>query len=726
MDESQSPHTGSQKVQILTSVRATSLKWASQQLASYLDALEQKLFKLADRAENNESQSCFFRASDEIRQHRNVIDQNYQSEMTKAFEQYRSNKVTTNDFTLDPLKHQHAPYTEAYEQNLSLVDDNELEEQLAISTMVRKASADYSEAIYALNQRLAVLRGGAKMNEQGNPVAPGVFGEALQAAIAQLQLDNRAKLIIYKVFDSSFMAELGKLYQLLNHHCESNGVLPNLSYYVVKQQDENISEQLPEELKQQASDSTMAKQLELYNAISQLQAMLQARLPRARPADAISVPLDQVIAAIQQLQLNAGNQLSSYSTPQAVAASDIHGLQQQAMEHTSRVEDIDAGVVEIVGLLFEFVLNDQQLPDSVKTLLCYLQTPFIKIALVNRNFFNHPEHPARQLLNSLVAAGERWVEPSGAHKNDVFQKIKSTVERLLKEYDNNEQLFAELSFEFNSYLRQHAHRIRLAEKRAAQAAQGENKLKEIRLKVNSYLKKKVGKMTLPPTIQTLLHEPWANFLSFNLLRYGSGSEQWRQAAQVVDDIIWYCQPHNIETDFHARTRIQELQQQLPIALQAGFDTVGYDSVQGKHLLEVLHELQKTATASATANSVVEHASAAHIDEIDISAPVKAAMQHDQQLRQLKNLQVGTWLELNSKSKEPQRVKLAWANTHTMHFMFVNRMGQQVTVKYGPQLATEISNGTVKVLKALEDKPFFEKAMERVLEQLKQRADTSTG
>ncbi len=719
MDDIQSPHTRVQKEHILASAHELTTTWAEEQLSSYTESLENQLFTLAENADNNDAQGGYFQARNELKHHQKAIHTLYLQQLNEAFGNYRRNKATTTDFNLDPLHHQHSSYTPEYQETFSLVDNDELEEQLAIGSMSRRVSADCSEALYALNQRLSALRKGPKINEQGNPVAPGVFGEALQTAINHLNLDNRAKLVIYKVFENAFMGSISTLYDALNKHCESNGILPNLSYKVKKQPAETVTEQLPNELKNLTNEASIANQVALIETIRLIQARLQAQVTIPKPAASIPVPAEQIIASIQQLQLSAGTTLSQLETPQAVTNSDTSALRLQAEQEARKTaDDVDAGTIEIVGLLFEYMLNVQQLPDSVKTVLSYLHTPFLKMALVDKDFFNHPEHPARQLLNSLVAAGERWVEPTGKHKNDVFQKIKAIVQRLLNEFDRDVRLFSELAFEFNHYLRQHAHRIRLAEKRAMQVAKGENTLKEIRLKVDAYLKKKIGNNDLPAAIQTLLFEPWANFLSFNLLRFGSRSEQWRQAALAVDDILWYCHPHDLEGDIFTRKRLQELQASLPVVLQAGFDTVGYDDLQGRRLLKTLQERQQTAIANAAA--MPNKPIIANIDEMDISKPIDPASKNSALLTRLKSTEPGTWFEFNADGSNPQRVKLAWSDTNTLQFMFVNRMGQQVAAKSSEQLIDEIRSGKTNILTTLEDRPFFEQAMERVLEQLKQR------
>lgn len=707
------PHNSLQKDLLLKSSRELILKWVKINFNAYLDIVDERLFKLAEKSDNNDDQQRYFQTRDELKSSKSYVQQSYLKHIYQAFDHYRENRYTASDYTADPTK---LMTHDEDEHNLSLVDNNELEEKLAIGSMSRKASANCSEMIYALNQRLAVLRGGKKITDQGNPIAPAVFGEGLQQVITLLTLDSRSKILIYKVFDSAFMTKIAKLYELINHHFESHGVLPNLSYHVQKSNSAQISEQLPEELQGQTSEASLANQINLIDAIRLLQSRLQTPAIAPRPAGVGSVPAAQIIASIQQLQQKAGSVLAALKSPQAVADSNHLHIKQQAEQEIKKTDDVDARIIEIVGLLFEYMLNDQQLPDSIKALLSYCHTPFLKIAIVDQDFFSQPEHPARQLLNSLVAAGERWVEPSGKHKNDVFHQIKNIVQRLLNEYDNDIRLFSELAFEFNHYLRQHARRIRLAEKRAMQAAQGENKLKEIRLKVDGYLKKKIGELTLHPSIKNLLFEPWANFLAFNLLRFGSSSEQWREAAQAVDDIIWYSQTHSAD-DWHARKRVQELKETLPTLLQQGFETVGYDNAQGQRLLKLLQQQQENIPSSAPPAPAPI---AANIDEVDLSRQAEKAAKNDNIIMKLKKTEFGTWFEFDANGQKPQRAKLAWSNTNTLHFMFVNRMGKQISVKTGEELAAEIRSGNTTILKPLQDKPFFEKAMERVLEQLRQR------
>lgn len=706
MDQHNSPRTSLQKDNILRTSRDLILKWARVQYIAFQDKLDEQLFQMADKCGNNQDQSRYFHARDEAKRNKKALLDQFLTHCDDAFDNYENLRPTTSDYSIK---------TTTDEEQLSLVDNNELEQSLALGSMSRRLSADCSEQIYAINQRLSALRGGNKITEMGNPVAPGVFAEGAQKSLEGLMLDNKTLLALLKIFDSIFMHKADKLYGLLNHHFEKLGLLPNLGYEVKK----NPVAQLPEELQAQASEDSVSHQISLIETIRQLQLQLRPALATAGVVPA-TLPTAKIISGLQQLQINAGRQLASLETPQAVIASDTTRLRQEASQAAEKSPEVEKSVVEIVGLLFEYMLNDEQLPDSVKSLLSYLHTPYLKIALIDKEFFNHPQHPARQLLNSLVAAGERWVEPKGKHKNDVYLQIKQVVEKLLNDFNNDVRLFSELAFDFNQYLRQHARRIRLAEKRATQAAQGENKLKEIRLKVNRYLEKKTENSELPEAIRKLLFEPWANFLSFNLLRFGSDSDQWRGAAQTVDEIIAYIHP-TINRNMEKRALLAST---LPVTLKAGFDTVGYDDSKGQYMLQQLQSIHDSVFNQRSSDTQPNLAKPVETDIDTVLTGDNERQQEvaDELVEKLKQLEFGTWFVFNAdRSKDQQhRVKLAWSNKITQHFMFVNRMGQQVAVKTAKQLATDIRSGHAVMLSTINEKPFFEQALEKILDGLKTR------
>jgi hypothetical protein len=688
MTVSDKPFPTGEKHRLLQSSKALIYKWASVHFRGFLDKTDDQLFRMADKAGSNQEQNRYLQARKEMLEQQRGLEKVLLEHMREAFDNFLHSNNTASETTHTDVE-------------LRLVDHDQLEQSIAVSAMTRKANADYSEALYALNQRFSVLAGGHKINDLGNPVAPAVFVEALQSALQPLALETPARLVIYKIFDNVVMGKLDKLFHLLNHHLKSNGVLPHLRYQVRKDE----PPQLPEELAAHNSPETLTKQSDLMTLVQQLQsAMGVSRTPVFNP-----LPVQQIIVGLQPLQQQSAQLLIAAKTQEALLETDYTAIADTIAQETRQAAPVDADVIEIVGLLFEYMLNDEQLPDSVKALLSYLHTPFLKVALMDKAFFNSPQHPARQLLNGLVAAGERWVEPEGKHKSDVYQQMKAVVQRILDEFDNDLRLFSQLAFDFNHFLRQHARRVRLAEQRAQQAARGEDKLKEIRQRVELYLRQKLEGTHLPSDVRTLLFEPWANFLAFNLLRFGSASEQWHAAAGVIDDMLVYLHPQGISTQ-----RLAQLRDMLDTQFTAGFHTVGYETETGRQLLEALHKAHRERlTLKPTPQR-----------EANIDAPLAASADHsgDALLAKLENLEFGTWFLFfaDHPRREQVQAKLAWSNARTQHYMFVNRLGQQTAVKTGADLAADIRAGRTRILLEQPDKPFFEKALERIVDQLRRR------
>lgn len=688
MTASDPPLPTVEKDRLLQSSKALVYKWASVHFKNFLAKADEQLFRMADKADSNAAQNCYLQARKELHEQQRAVEKNLLEHARAAFDNFLRSHNTARAIA-------------SAEVELRLIEHDQLEHSIAISAMARKASADYAEALYALNQRLSALAGGHKINDIGNPVAPAVFTEALENALAPLTLDTRARLVTFKIYDSSVMAKLDKLYHLLNHHLKTNGVLPHLRYQIRKDE----TQQLPAELAPHHAPATLSKQADLMALVQQLQRSIGvARAPVFNP-----LPAQELIVGLQPLQQHSAQTLTAAKTAAALLTTEYGKLSASIQNETRRAARVDADVIEIVGLLFEYVLNGEQLPDSAKALLSYLHTPFLKVALMDKAFFNSPQHPARQLLNALIAAGERWIEPGEKNRSDVYQQMKAVVQRILDDFDSDLRLFSQLAFDFNHFLRLHARRVRLAEQRAQQAARGEDTLKEIRQRVERYLQQKLEGVHLPSDVRTLLFEPWANFLAFNLLRYGANSAQWEAAARVVDDLLVYLHPQGI-----AASRLAELHAALDTRLGDGFHTVGYEATTAHHLLDALHKAHRERLSLKPIPP--------HPANIDAPLVSGGADGDDPLLLKLEQLEFGTWFLFlaDRPRKEQVQAKLAWSNIRTQHYMFVNRLGQQSAVRAGAELASDIRAGRTRILLEQPNIPFFEKALERIVDQMRRR------
>lgn len=117
-------------------------------------------------------------------------------------------------------------------RDLSLLADEELEQNIAASSIARRADTRFSEELFGLMQRLAVLRGGRKLPEDGNPLGANQFAVALQAELQSLKLNIRFTVMFFRVFEKTLLENLGDLYKSANEYLKQQGVLPNLRFGV--------------------------------------------------------------------------------------------------------------------------------------------------------------------------------------------------------------------------------------------------------------------------------------------------------------------------------------------------------------------------------------------------------------------------------------------------------------------------------------------------------------
>jgi len=440
----------------------------------------------------------------------------------------------------------------------------------------------------------------------------------------------------------------------------------------------------------------------------------------------------QLVGVLDNMQAQARNatQTAFANTPEGsnlvafLAPQTVQAVSQQMMEEIAKenengaVESKDMQTIDLVGMLFEYMLSDEHLPDSVKALLSYLHTPFLKIAFIDQDFFEQPEHPARVLLNSLAEAGIRWVSNDGTDQFDIFARIKATVFHLLEDFKSDVRLFAETLLEFNSYTHNVARRQELMERRTLEKAQGEEKLREAKMLVNRAVRTRTDGREMPSAILLLLLQPWSDYLSFLLLRYGVNSNSWIRAVNLIDDLLWSLEPKTLPEDKAAQL---DKQDEMIATLKQGFETIGYEQAKGRKLIDAVMALQKMALQSRKA----EPAPAPMRTKLETMADEKAGNLGEASQPQtaeeanivdsLRMIEFGTWFEFEG----GKRLKVAWFNKKTNHYMLVDQQGKKVSLVSGLQLARDMIAAKARII-AGSSKPFFERALENIYQTLNDR------
>lgn len=703
--------------------------------------LNEALFKQAEQCPNSQDQRRFFEAMQEIKNRGGALHATFRQALESRFRAFETGteEVQSLEDKIDMEK-------------LSLVKRDELEDDIAISVIVSKSNSRNSEALWKLNRRLAAVRGGRPVTDESNPFGPAEVCEALQTAMSQLTLDSKAKIFIYKQLGSIFIISFAKELDALNALLVDGGILRNLKFSVNKNTADSDIGSTPDQgpttpaAEKLAEPSTaIANQQQLYQAIRQLQSRTGPRTHTAGGVEFGAIGINgqpgvdsfessdytQALTAIHQAEefLSA----SALTQPLAIDAVEQKLLQQlsevAAAGQQQQMTREDADTVDLVGMIFRYMLDDPNLHDSVKSLLSHLHTPYLKLALLDKTFLDNYQHSARLLLNVLAEIGSRWVKED----NDriVLPKLKTVVETILKGFTDDPSLFDDLLEDLSRYKESLEKRARMVEKRNTEAQQGLEKLELARQKAEDQLEFRFQKYQVTDAVADLLRQPWTDFIAFNLLRHGEESQTWKSALKVLDGVVLSVSQKGAgdnREDFHRR------QMDLETTVAGGLATIGYDPEASKGLLSSLkraHELTYQETPPAPiaapdtppAKKAAEPKKATTTKTPPARSPrpiskqaVTLTAEEQKMVEKLKEIAFGTWFEFD-REKSTAVLKLAWFSRVTRHYMFVDQSGVKQAVQTQVDLARGMCANTIRIVTPTR-KSFMERALNAVLEKLK--------
>ncbi len=131
---------------LLVTVRGLATKRLHALASNMFENIDDALFDLAEKAENNAAQTQFFDGMREVRKKRAIVERTFLGQVARDLADFSSGRTR-------------APDTDAGARplaniELSLVGENELEESLAITSMIGKNEQRLARALFAVNQRL--------------------------------------------------------------------------------------------------------------------------------------------------------------------------------------------------------------------------------------------------------------------------------------------------------------------------------------------------------------------------------------------------------------------------------------------------------------------------------------------------------------------------------------------------------------------------------------------
>lgn len=747
-------------VSLLRECREVTIRRLTAALVGMMGKVDDALFELAEKAENNSVQSLYFDAMREVRLKRASMEIGFKAQLMEGFNR-EIRKESENADTI----HVASPRM----NDMGLVEHDMLEETLAVANMVSKVDVSSKEELGPLNRRIGYLLNDPELTRAKNPIGPEVICNAFREACGDVESGIKVKLIIMKLFDRYVVnEEMLSLYREVNRLLIERGVLPELRHEVKR-----TGSARPGQHAAVAGGAGGVHAQEGGAPIDEdVFATLQQLMYRGMPGGmhggmpaglllggqaggGMSARNSGATGFVQTLtQLQQGNSelvaggMGNLSNMDVMSGSVnvIRNIQSSGM--VGNVGAADSMIIDVVAMLFDYILDDANVPPAMKALIGRLQIPMLKVGMLDKSFFSRKAHPARKLLNKLAEAAVGW---NGEHDQALYKKVESVVQRVLVEFENEVSLFGALLEDFEDFLTKEQQKAEHLEAQSARMVQGKERLRATKQRVRIEVERRC-KGSVPKFVRQFLVSYWQNLLLVTAIKEGDESIAWKRNLTTMDNLVWSLQP---KTTAMARDRLVKLLPSLLRLLREGMALVSMREEDFESFLEQLAGAHAAIVNTASSETEVSELAVvddplAAVEVIDVEpvqedailttatihrlvaagdidveevtladdAAAEQTVADDEFIERVRALRQGMWVEFSQEDGNALRAKLTWVSPVTGAYLFTNRQGLKACDKTLQGLATELRRGSARVL---DDAPLFDRAVSSVIDGLRKQA-----
>lgn len=567
---------------------------------------------MADRATSLEQQQICFAATQVLSNRAPQLLRQFQASFAREFESVLKGSDGA------PAQGLQLP------AELSLVEDEDLEQDLAITKLTTRAAFNCSQQLVALDRRIAVLLKVQRVTQDDNPLHPGLVYKAVLEALTSMDLVPSVALALLQSFERHTGGELPAIYADINRYLAETGILPNISLKTPQEQQAHQGHAQDGGSMGGAgyAASGFAPQGQSGGGMPGYGAAGSGGMPAQGGGQDIFTQLLGAIQAMHGGQSVAGGQpsqggvvapgaggwmpgggmaagtaggagMQSFSSSQLVEAlgnlqrgpvdpGQMPGLgtvridpfagnalqQLRATPMASGSHPMDAMTMDIVSMLFDAMFNDPDLPASVRAEIAKLQIPVLKVALLDKQFFSDRHHPTRRLLDAIAQAG---IGRGDTDEPRLVERIHSVVEAILKGFDSDVKVFETQLAVLEGFLQEEEAAAKSKADNMADELEARERKEMAAGRVATEVDLRLHRRNLPPLLADFIARHWRLVLVEAFVRAGESGEAWKEALRLMDELIWSVEPKSGSQD---RDRLVVMLPAMLKGLREGLGRVG--------------------------------------------------------------------------------------------------------------------------------------------------------
>ncbi len=423
---------------------------------------------------------------------------------------------------------------------------------------------------------------------------------------------------------------------------------------------------------------------------------------------------------------------------------DMHNVLRDIQESPigNKANQLEAMTIELVAMLFDFIFETKDLPDSIKALIGRLQIPVLKAAMLDGAFFSKKSHPSRLLVNALAQAGIGW-SPTMGHDDPLYRKIETIVHRVLDEFADDIGLFDTLREDLQEFLATEEKTAEVNIQSTAEEINQRDRLEIAQMVARSEIERRLKEHASPNFLASFLRDKWMGALAQLYIREGEESEAWTSALSTLDDLVWSVQPKRATDD---RKKLVAMLRNLLRRLHGGLHNVTWEQGEREQFMSNLVAAHAAAVKSSLASApmpttaVAEAAAAAAVEatakgDVDTARKARALAEamapappppppppepevlQDRFAEIAGSLERGMWVEFEGEDGQLAFAKLAWVSPLRGTYLFTNRQGQKAVSLTADELAERFRNDRARLVEA---EPLVDRAFTSMLASIEEK------
>lgn len=373
------------------------------------------------------------------------------------------------------------------EPELSLRDDDSLEEVIAISNIVQDIEANHGQLLYQMECRLqAAVRAGVPL-EPASLMPIGIV-EAFNTALADVDVTPKIKLVMFRLFSHFIAQRLDVFLTTVIEALDSCGF-------------DSAGGAEDEGLAQAAADEP-----ELRGALEQLHRLVGSSGAAADHAGRVSASDAELLDSLRELLRSVAS--GEPAEPWAKAAVQRVGMS---------------------GQLVNALVRDIRVPLAVREQVESLRMLATKSALRDPGFFSDPEHPARRLFSDI----HDIALTAGALGGGDIDQLTALIRDAASVLDMDADAVADGMTQCES-VDAHAVDAFLQQQSEEAAARSKRLIKRFKEVVRGEIQEHMDGIDVPPGAEQFFVHGFGPLMCMMLARHGRDSDQYRSSLRRLD------------------------------------------------------------------------------------------------------------------------------------------------------------------------------------------------